>query len=91
MNSEQRVLRALQRKEVDRVPTFEWVIDEKVIESITPGHSYEEFIYKMDIDAIIVELNYEKKKISSGIYEDEWGNKIYVYSSQGAECSRLNG
>lgn len=76
MNSEERVLNALQRKEVDRVPTFEWSIDKKVIEAISPGKSIDEFIYQMDIDALVVEIDYEKTEIEPGVYRDEWGNII---------------
>lgn len=76
MNSEERVLNALQRKEVDRIPTFEWSIDKKVIEKISPGSTIDEFLYKMDIDACIVELDYKKEEIEPGIFRDEWGNKI---------------
>jgi hypothetical protein len=37
MNSEERILCVLQRKQPDRVPVFEWLIDKKVINGITPG------------------------------------------------------
>jgi uroporphyrinogen decarboxylase len=73
MNSEKRVLNALQRKEVDRIPTFEWSIDKKVIEAIHPGCSVDDFIYKMDIDAMVVELNYKKEEIEPRVFKDEWG------------------
>ncbi len=76
MNSEERVLNALQRREVDRIPTFEWSIDKKVIENISPGSTIDDFIYKMEIDAAIVELDYKKEEIEPGIFRDEWGNKI---------------
>ena len=62
MKGEERILRTFQRKDVDRVPTFEWLIDKKVIEALTPGKNYEEFCYEMEIDAICVDCNYTKKK-----------------------------
>jgi uroporphyrinogen decarboxylase len=76
MNSEERVINAIQRKQVDRVPTFEWSIDKKVINEICPGKSLEEFIYEMKIDGIVVELDYKKEEISPGVFKDEWGNII---------------
>jgi len=76
MNSEERVLNALQRKEIDRIPTFEWSIDKKVIEEICPDCTIDDFIYKMDLDAIVVELDYKKEEIAPGVFKDEWGNLI---------------
>lgn len=73
MNSEQRVIKALRREEIDRVPTFEWSIDKKVINAIYPGASLDEFICKMNIDGIVVEVNYIKEEIKSGVFKDEWG------------------
>ncbi|NOX56808.1 MAG: hypothetical protein GXP27_20675 [Planctomycetes bacterium] len=40
MNSRERVFAALERKEPDRVPLVEWVIDEKVMEALLPGCDY---------------------------------------------------
>lgn len=73
LSSEQRMVRTLERKATDRVPTFEWYIDPKVIEAITPGLDYEQFCYEMDIDAICVDCDYDKKMIEDGKIEDEWG------------------
>ncbi len=71
MNSEERVINAIQRKQVDRVPTFEWSIDKKVINAICPGKSIEEFIYEMNIDGIVVELDYKKEEISPGVFKKD--------------------
>jgi len=76
MNSEQRVINTLQRKEVDRIPTFEWSFDKKFIESIYPGHSEDDFIDKFSIDAVIVELYYKKEEIKPDVFKHEWGNII---------------
>ena len=53
MTGEERILRALQLKEADRVPHFEWYIDKKVIEALSPGSNYEKFCYEFDNDAKI--------------------------------------
>jgi uroporphyrinogen decarboxylase len=73
----ERVFRALQRKEPDRIPHFEIIIDPKVRNDILPGSSYEEFVDFMDIDALV---NHERDMIAeeviSGnprVIRDEWG------------------
>ncbi|MHB1334769.1 MAG: uroporphyrinogen decarboxylase family protein [Candidatus Humimicrobiaceae bacterium] len=76
MNSEERVINTLQRKEVDRIPTFEWSFDKKLIDGIFPGCSLEDFIDRLDIDAVVVELYYKKEEITPGVFKDEWGNII---------------
>jgi uroporphyrinogen decarboxylase len=73
MTGEERVLRTLERKDVDQVPTFEWLIDEKVMNALAPGKNYEEFCYEFDIDAICVDVNYTKEKIADDKIKDEWG------------------
>jgi len=52
LTSEGRILKTLRREAVDRIPTFEWFVDKKVIEAIYPGLSYQEFVYQADQDAI---------------------------------------
>lgn len=81
MTSEERILRTLQHKEVDRIPTFEWIIDKKVINALSPGSTEEEFVYKMDLDAICVDLNYKSEEIEPGLFKDEWG-MIKSYSEE---------
>ena len=44
LTSEERILKTLRHEEVDRIPTFEWFVDKKVIEAIYPGLSYQEFV-----------------------------------------------
>ena len=73
----ERVFRALERKEPDRVPHFELTIDRKIMNMILPGASYEEFIEYMDWDALV---NHERDSIkmevlseSPRIARDEWG------------------
>jgi uroporphyrinogen decarboxylase len=73
LNSEERMIRTLERKDVDRIPTFEWYVDRKVIEALTPGSGYEQFCYDMDLDAICIDCNFEKKFLENGLIQDEWG------------------
>lgn len=73
MNSVERIIKTLRREEVDKIPCFEWLIDEKVIEAIMPGADYAEFSDQMDLDAICIDLNYTKKEVKDGYFENEWG------------------
>ena len=73
MNSEERIIKTLLHEETDRVPIFEWIIDKKVLEVISPGKTIDEFVYLMDLDAICVDLDYKEVEIESGTYRDEWG------------------
>ena len=50
LTAEERMIRVLNGQEPDRVPHFEWYIDSKVINAISPGSEYEKFCYEMDID-----------------------------------------
>ena len=73
----ERLFLALQRKEPDRVPHFEFGIDPKVKNAILPGASYEEFIDYMDWDALISRdrffLKEEVLSQNPRITRNEWG------------------
>lgn len=73
MNSRDRVIAALRREEPDRVATFEWDIDQNVIQALCPGCSYFDFVEKMNLDAVVVSPNYEIEEIGENLYRDEWG------------------
>ncbi|TVR66134.1 MAG: hypothetical protein EA427_16630, partial [Spirochaetaceae bacterium] len=73
LTSPERLIRTLRREAVDRVPTFEWLIDRKVIAALAPGSSYEDFCYKFELDAICVDCDYESRKLEDGKIQDEWG------------------
>jgi len=73
LTGEERIKRVLNRQQPDRVPHFEWYIDNKVIDALSPGSDYEKFCYEMDIDAICVDLNFDKKMIEDDLIQDEWG------------------
>jgi uroporphyrinogen decarboxylase len=79
MNSPERVFCALERKAPDRVPLFETVIDEKVMQAIYPGCTYAEFVDRFGLDvagmnrsswpkANLVFVDKEK-----GLFRDHWG------------------
>lgn len=74
MNSEQRLIGALRREEIDRIPCFEWSIDQKVIDAIIPGGiSYAEFSDQMDLDAVCVDVDYKSEVVKDGFTRNEWG------------------
>ena len=74
MTSEERVLRVLQRQEPDRVPHFEWVVDRRVREALSPGcKNYADFAVQLGHDAIIVDLIYKKERAGTNRWRTEWG------------------
>ena len=74
MNSYERVITALKGNEPDRVPTFEWSIDPTVRKGICGKDiSEEDFIEKMDIDAVIVSPVTKITQIGPNHFIDEWG------------------
>lgn len=68
INSEERVLTALDLKEPDRVPIFEGEIDPKVINKICRGCSLGDFVEKFDLDSVYIDLDYHNKKLNEGTY-----------------------
>jgi len=56
LTSAERVARVLRRKEPDRIPHFEWIIDRRVREAVLPGCTMEEFTVRMGLDAILTAL-----------------------------------
>ena len=74
LSSEERVLRALNRAEPDRVPHFEWVVDKKVRNALLPGcKSHNEFAAKMGLDAVISGPDYKRDQVAAGRWRTEWG------------------
>jgi uroporphyrinogen decarboxylase len=74
MNSEERVLRVLQRQEPDRVPHFEWLVDRRVRDALCPGcKSHNEFAVKIGQDAVIVDPIFKKERVSDNRWRSEWG------------------
>ena len=73
MTSAERVLCVLQRKQPDRIPHFEWIIDKGVRQAICPGCTMEEFTVRMDLDAILTGPDFKKEQFEPGKYRNEWG------------------
>jgi uroporphyrinogen decarboxylase len=69
----ERVLTALRRKQPDRVPTFEWEIDDQVISALIPGGDLFDFIEWADLDGIAIFADEKKEFLDEATYIDEWG------------------
>jgi len=66
------MIAALSLDYADRVPTFEWLIDKKVLNALDPGLDYIGFSDKY-LDAFAVELNYDHEDLGGGRTRNEWG------------------
>jgi uroporphyrinogen decarboxylase len=79
MNSRERVIAALERRQPDRVPLFECVIDQGVMDAILPGCDYFAFNEFIGLDNVSqnrsswsrdnVDMIDERK----GLFRDKWG------------------
>ena len=73
MNTDERIIGALNHEPTDRIPYFEWSINAGVVDAVLPGATVDDFVYEMDLDAV-PEVNIDYKAEKSGdIYTDEWG------------------
>jgi uroporphyrinogen decarboxylase len=74
MTSEERVLCVLRRQQPDRVPHFEWLVDRRVREALSPDCTDPiEFAVRHDHDAIIVDPIFKKERIGENRWLSEWG------------------
>ncbi len=73
MTGQERVLTVLRREEPDRIPTLEWEIDSGVIDTMTGGRSYEDFLEMFEHDAVMCGPAYRKIPLDNGLTLDEWG------------------
>jgi uroporphyrinogen decarboxylase len=71
--SAERVMTVLGRQEPDRIPHFEWAVDRKVREVLCPGCSYEEFVVRMEWDAILTSPDFRKEQVGPNEWKNEWG------------------
>ncbi len=79
MNSRQRVIAALERRQPDRVPYFECVIDAGVMDALLPGCDYYQFNEWFEIDNVSQNrsswsrdnVDYIDKE--KGLFRDKWG------------------
>ena len=75
----ERTFAALQRREPDRVPIFEFVIAENVMQGIFPGCTYYEFVERIGLDVVgLNRSSWPKDKVEyvdreRGLFRDHWG------------------
>jgi uroporphyrinogen decarboxylase len=75
MNSYERFMTALDRKQPDRVPIVEWSISTKVIKALVPqARDQADFEDAMDFDGVSTAFQFDTvRRFSDGSYADEWG------------------
>ena len=79
MNSRERVIAALERRQPDRVPFFECVIDERVMDALLPGCDYDQFNDWIGLDNASQNRsswsrdNVEFIDEAKGLFRDKWG------------------
>ncbi len=73
MNGQQRILAALRREVPDVVPTFEWFIDAQVGQALVGSDDILDIVAGLDLDAVNLRPNYEKRYLSDSTFVDEWG------------------
>jgi len=74
MTSAQRVMAVLRRRQGDRIPHFEWIIDRRVREEIVGRPcSMEEFTVRMGLDAVLTAPDFASSPAGPGRTRSEWG------------------
>jgi uroporphyrinogen decarboxylase len=75
MTSKERLIAALERREPDRLPTFEWKISQPLIDEFAPGWSEYDFIEAAGHDAVCCSPSYEKLEV---IDEDTFVDEFHI-------------
>jgi uroporphyrinogen decarboxylase len=74
LTSVERVMLALHREEPDRVPHFEWLVDQKVREALCPDcKDPHEFAVRMGHDVILGDPHFGKTQLGPDKFLSEWG------------------
>ena len=73
MTPKDRLLTALRRGIPDRIPVFEWFIDDAVSHALCGSTDPIEVVERLDLDAVNVRADYEKTWKDDTTYVDEWG------------------
>ena len=76
MTSAERVMTVLRNGEPDRIPHFEWIIDQKIRHALCPGASTEEFTIRMGLDAMLTAPDFTTVQIAPKRFKNEWGSVI---------------
>jgi len=73
MTGYERMMLALKRKEPDRVPVWELIVNQPVISSLYGDISYADFVEKEDLDGITCVEDQRMQDLGNNTYKDEWG------------------
>jgi len=73
MTGYERMMLALERKEPDRVPVWELIVNQPVISSLYGDISYADFVEKEDLDGITCVEDQKTEDLGNNTYRDEWG------------------
>lgn len=79
MNSRERVIAALERRQADRIPLVEWVIAEEVMDALLPGKGYYEFNDWIGLDnASLNRSSWDRENVQfvdeeKELFRDHWG------------------
>jgi len=73
MTGYKRMMLALQRRDPDRVPVWELIVNQPVISSLYGDISYAEFVEREDLDGITCVEDQKTKNLGNNTYKDEWG------------------
>jgi uroporphyrinogen decarboxylase len=75
MNSHERFMTALDRKQPDRVPIVEWSISTKIVKALVPqARDQADFEDAMDFDGVSTAFHFDTvRRFPDGSYADEWG------------------
>ena len=75
MDSRTRVFAVFNHGIPDRVPIFDFWMDENVLKKINPNISWYDFCVEMDLDILVVDMDHDLEVLNEekGIYKNEWG------------------
>jgi uroporphyrinogen decarboxylase len=73
VNAKERLIAALDRRSLDRIPSFEWFIDSQVGETLTGSCDPLDIVAGLDLDGINVRPDYTREQLAPDTYQDEWG------------------
>jgi uroporphyrinogen decarboxylase len=73
LTSRQRIIAALERRIPDRVPVLELVVDSRVIEALSPGDDYIDFVGSVGLDAVAVRPDMKNETLDADTIRDERG------------------
>jgi uroporphyrinogen decarboxylase len=79
MTSRERVITALEKKEPDRIPTFEWRISQPIIDAFAPGGDEMDFVEAAGHDAVCCSPSYENLEVvDEDTYVEEFQIKRHL-------------